>query len=419
MTCTCLRLRRCDQDTYFWPLRQVETSPARNGFLLSQTSNATAKPRLPRRDVFATVTRFLRPLPRWERRRRVTFVPEPRVPSQRYRKRMNVILATFEEPRGHGHQSTRLPMARPFNEATLPVAIPLSPASAKLVEKETADPLIDWGDYRPPVPVGRKLGIIFGGSRREVPQPASSDLVRPAAIEPPSAPRRSNRTNVVPSHSNMRAAESVRKIRTDICGAIPIRPSIVPTAAPPVQPAAVPLAMAPVELPPPTVDGTRTGRDVDRTVDMGRFNLEGQFNLEGTSPVVDAPSIGPRTAERLEAVGIHTVNDLLVADPQLTAEILAYRQINAKTIVSWQQQAKLVCQIPNLRGHDAQVLVACGFYDIADLAGQDPRDVFRVVGPFVATKKGQRLLRSARKPDLDEVTNWVKWSASKNTPAAA
>lgn len=119
-----------------------------------ETSNAAAKPRLPRRDVFATVTRFLRPLPRWVRRRRVTLVPEPRVPSQRYRKRMNVILATFEEPRGQGHQSTRLPMARPFNEATLPVAIPLSPASAKLVEKETADPPVDWGAYRPPVPVG-------------------------------------------------------------------------------------------------------------------------------------------------------------------------------------------------------------------------------------------------------------------------
>ena len=39
-----------------------------------------------------------------------------------------------------------------------------------------------------------------------------------------------------------------------------------------------------------------------------------RFFLEPSDPVVDAPSIGPKTAERLQAVGLKTVADLLAAD---------------------------------------------------------------------------------------------------------
>ena len=131
-----------------------------------------------------------------------------------------------------------------------------------------------------------------------------------------------------------------------------------------------------------------------------------------------APSIGPRTAERLEAVGIRTVRDLLAADPERAAAQLAYRRIKADTIRLWQHQARLVCQIPQLRGHDAQILVACGITDSAALAGMEPGQLDAIVAPFVETKEGQRIVRSSKKPDLEEVTNWISW-ANQARPLAA
>jgi hypothetical protein len=144
-----------------------------------------------------------------------------------------------------------------------------------------------------------------------------------------------------------------------------------------------------------------------------------RFYLELSSPVVDAPSIGPRTAERLAAIGITTIHDLLRAEPQDAAKRLAYRRVNADTIFLWQQQARMVCQIPQLRGHDAQLLIACGFTDPEALSRMDPKDVFAVVGPFAGTTQGRRLLRSAKKPNLEEVTNWVTWAGQTRRLDAA
>lgn len=357
---------------------------------------------------------------------------------------MNVIRATFEEPRGHGHRSTYLPVAKSLDTAALPVAIPLAEAPPDSLDSAPPDPPVDWGDFRPPVPLGRKLGIVLGCRRRDV--QSVKEIERPATVVPASAADRpigrhveskkieskKNEPKKIESKKVAARTADVHHVRSDICGAAPIRPSIIPAAAPPINPVSAQVAMpvpAPQQLDMQPADiQINTGQINTGQFETGQFETgqietrrieKGQFNLDGSSPVVDAPSIGPRTAERLAAVGIHTVNDLLAADPQVTTDNISYRRINANTIISWQRQAKLVCQIPNLRGHDAQVLVACGFYDVSDLITQEPNEVFRIVGPFVNTKKGERLLRAAHKPDLEEVTNWVNWAASTNRSAAA
>ena len=77
-----------------------------------------------------------------------------------------------------------------------------------------------------------------------------------------------------------------------------------------------------------------------------------RFFLRRESPIVDAPSIGERMAAKLEAVGIVTVDDLLLADPTELSEQLDHRRIDGDVITAWQNQAILVCRVPMLRGHD-------------------------------------------------------------------
>ena len=143
-----------------------------------------------------------------------------------------------------------------------------------------------------------------------------------------------------------------------------------------------------------------------------------RFHLAKSDPVERAPSIGPRTAERLEALGICTVADLLNVDPDETARRLRHRRIQSQTIRRWQQQAILVCRIPELRGHDAQILVACGIEDPQRLAAEDAHQLWRRVQPLVASPEGQRMLRGSTPPDLQEIRGWIA-SAAQARPLRA
>ncbi len=113
-----------------------------------------------------------------------------------------------------------------------------------------------------------------------------------------------------------------------------------------------------------------------------------RFYLQRNSPVADAPSIGDRLAERLNAVEIYTVDDLLNADPASLAADLDHRQIDADTVAQWQQQATLVCRVPMLRGHDAQLLVAAEITTPEELASCDPGELFGIIDP-IAQQRGQ------------------------------
>lgn len=144
-----------------------------------------------------------------------------------------------------------------------------------------------------------------------------------------------------------------------------------------------------------------------------------RFYLEVNDPVVDAPEIGPKTAERLNAVDIYTVAHLLEADPATLAAKLDDRRINRDTIEQWQSQAQLVCRIPNLRGHDAQIIVACGVDDPVTLSSLDPVSFLETVTAFVDSKEGQRVVRNGKLPDLAEVTAWIEWAASARQLRAA
>lgn len=146
---------------------------------------------------------------------------------------------------------------------------------------------------------------------------------------------------------------------------------------------------------------------------------EYRFFLEMDSPLVESPGIGPRTAARFKKIGVMTVSDLVNRDAAEMSKRLQARRITEEVIRSWQQQAILVCRVPELRGHDANVLVECELTDIEAIAAMSPQDLYKIVKPFVNSTKGQRILRSAKTPDLEEVTDWIEFANNSRSLKAA
>jgi hypothetical protein len=144
-----------------------------------------------------------------------------------------------------------------------------------------------------------------------------------------------------------------------------------------------------------------------------------KFYLNLHDPVEAAPSIGPKTAERFIQIGVNTIEEFLRTTADSMAEKIDFKRISAEVIRQWQQQARLVCRVPNLRSHDAQLLVSCGITEPEDLAAFSPRTLLDRVGPFADTKEGLKIIRAGKKPDLQEVTDWIQWAKHTRSIQAA
>lgn len=132
-----------------------------------------------------------------------------------------------------------------------------------------------------------------------------------------------------------------------------------------------------------------------------------QPSVSEQSDLVDAPSIGPKTAQRFAKIGIHTIGEFLAAKAEVLAVKLETRWINAELVADWQAQAGLVCSVASLCGYKAQLLVAVECRSATDLAAQNVGDLSASLVEFGATKAGQRILRSSPCPDRDDVQQWI------------
>ncbi len=141
-----------------------------------------------------------------------------------------------------------------------------------------------------------------------------------------------------------------------------------------------------------------------------------RYRLSLDSAVVDGPSIGPKTAERLEPHGIKTVRDLMRAEPAALAVLLDTRHVTADTIADWQDQARLVCTIPGLAGTSAQLLVGAGYRSADAVASAEADKLCADVLAYAASKDGQRTLRDGDPPDIEKIKAWLE--AARSVKAA-
>lgn len=132
-----------------------------------------------------------------------------------------------------------------------------------------------------------------------------------------------------------------------------------------------------------------------------------RFYLQRSSDVEAAPSIGPRMAERMRRIDIGTVDDLLSRPASSIAAELKLAKVDAGLVRQWQQEAMLVCQVPMLRGHDAQLLVAAGISEPERLAECDARWLLAQIEPIAEGREGKSILRGNKHPDLAEVRAWI------------
>ena len=153
-------------------------------------------------------------------------------------------------------------------------------------------------------------------------------------------------------------------------------------------------------------------QEIDRDGALGEENeRQKRFFLSLGDDVERAPSIGAKTAARLNRAGIVTVRDLLAADPEALAAELRVRFITAQRLRDWQAQARLVCTVPWLRGTHAQLLTGAG-YPTADLiTAAEPSQLCAAILKFAATRDGQSVLRSGAPPEMERILRWVENAA--------
>ncbi len=133
-----------------------------------------------------------------------------------------------------------------------------------------------------------------------------------------------------------------------------------------------------------------------------------RIRLSREALVVDAPSIGPKTANRLAIIGVKTVGDLLALAPEDAAARIKAGHINAGVIKDWQAQALLACTVPDLNGTQAQMLVGAGVYSVEDLATSDLDSLIDAIALYVQSNEGERALRNQAPPERAKVKAWIE-----------
>ena len=154
----------------------------------------------------------------------------------------------------------------------------------------------------------------------------------------------------------------------------------------------------------------RKREDRARSERESRNDRSHKFYLDLDDDLEKAPTIGNKTAHRFANIGVKTVRDFLNMEASAIAAKLNQKGMNAQLLREWQDQARLAAAIPNIRGHDAQIMVGCGLRQPQEVAAASVDDLQAFVQEYVATSEGQRVLRGGQMPDREEITQWISWA---------
>lgn len=128
--------------------------------------------------------------------------------------------------------------------------------------------------------------------------------------------------------------------------------------------------------------------------------------LELDSPIVEAPAIGPKTAARLQAVGVTTVRQLLASDSEQLAQLLKASWINPQKIDQWKGQSRLAIEIAGLSSAGSGLLFLSGVTTSEELLSRSVDELHQMVVQAARTAQGQRVLRDKPPPSRDLINQW-------------
>jgi len=123
----------------------------------------------------------------------------------------------------------------------------------------------------------------------------------------------------------------------------------------------------------------------------------------GMAQVKDIESIGDEYAEKLQAVGVTTVESLLEkgATPGGRAALAQQTGISAKLILRWVNHADLF-RIKGVAGQYAELLEASGVDTVAELSQRNPANLHSAL---VSANEEKKL--AGVTPSLSQVSAWV------------
>jgi hypothetical protein len=180
--------------------------------------------------------------------------------------------------------------------------------------------------------------------------------------------------------------------------ALPVTPELT-VALPP----SVSLAAAkPVHIEPPATSAVAPPLASYRPSSRGA-----RAALSPDADIVDAPSIGPKSAKRLNDVGIDTVGDFLKAHPIALAARLDHAHLTPVVLTAWQDQARLMCVLADLRAADAKLLVGAGYRTLEAITNVEPDQFSADILRFALTAEGMELLRDGQVPDVERLRLWA------------
>jgi predicted flap endonuclease-1-like 5' DNA nuclease len=128
--------------------------------------------------------------------------------------------------------------------------------------------------------------------------------------------------------------------------------------------------------------------------------------LTSISDTVDVKGIGPTKANELKEMGIATVGEFILTDPQ----VIAQGTSTSQGVVEKLQARAQLSMVPGVKGKDLILLEELGITNRRQLANQDPIDLSKRINKLFnnLVEKGQ--ISGDEKPTIEEITSWVKFA---------
>jgi len=152
-------------------------------------------------------------------------------------------------------------------------------------------------------------------------------------------------------------------------------------------------------------------RDEITDVKLRLDSLEEEFakpkpELTSLSETVDVKGIGPTKANELKEMGIATVGEFILTDPQ----VIAQGTSTSQGVVEKLQARAQLSMVPGVKGKDLILLEELGITSRRQLANQDPIDLSKRINKLFnnLVEKGQ--ISGDEKPTIEEITSWVKFA---------